>query len=541
MDHRQVWPTMNVQTLTAAPAASPDQNAHASLAHWDSETRGWALLALNDAGMDPAAWSARISLADWTEVPEQERAGIASAPNAAPEPTPLFAALAEVEMEQGLLQKREVRRVTAAVRAWRLALADEGEPGASNTPYQKGFFLDLGASLKVADTTAKNLVHAADKLEQSLPLVWAHFLRGRVPWRAMQMVHAAIDGLDPEVLPAFDAAAVQKLDEILLPGLPDALRRLAERLQASTADDRHDRANARRRYTIEPGADGMGWLHAFLPMADLLGLDHQVTKQAIAAHGRAGERRGIQTLKADLMRDGLRSFFRTDPVAAESPSESDAGEGDGDDGPLVPGRNGVEPRVAILIPAMTALGHSTAPPILQGYGPIGIKTALKLAGEAKSWVRVLTDPFTGAILNLGRTKYRPTEDMRALIRLLDGGSRGPGRPRGPDEVDFDHDESYWLNHEHGETSTDNLVLLTRSEHVMKTAGATETALLLDRSLVWQTRSGNKYVTRPLDPPEATPVPPALIDEDDCAFWPAPVTPDRAASPSPSSSGSPPAR
>jgi hypothetical protein len=130
---------------------------------------------------------------------------------------------------------------------------------------------------------------------------------------------------------------------------------------------------------------------------------------------------------------------------------------------------------------------------------------------------VLTDPFTGAILNIGRQKYRPTKDMRALIRMLDGGGRGPGRPRGPDEVDFDHDRSYRLNDEGGTTSTDNLVLLSRSDHGIKTAGAADTDLLLDRTVVWQTRSGNKYVTRPLDPPQATPIPRELIDEDDVPF------------------------
>jgi hypothetical protein len=307
------------------------------------------------------------------------------------------------------------------------------------------------------------------------------------------------------VLPAFDAAAERKLEEVLITGLAEALRRLAERLQPTTADERHDRAAARRRYTVEPGADGMGWLHLYAPMVELLGLDHQVTKQAVAAHGRAGERRGIPTLKADLLRDGLRAFLRAD---ADPAREDEA---------LVRGRTGVEPRVSILIPALTALGHATASPILQGYGPIGIRTALRLAGEARSWVRVLTDPFTGAILTVGRTRYRPTKDMRSLLRALDGGSRGPGRARGPDESDVDHAVSFRLGDGQGETSIDNLVLLSRADHTIKTAGEADVDLLLDRTLVWESRSGNKYVTRPHDPPEPTPVPPELIDPDDCPF------------------------
>jgi hypothetical protein len=480
-------------------------DAHAGIAHLDSETRGWVLQTLGDAGMDPAAWSVRLELTDWTDVPAALRGSLPYAPSAMPEPNPLFAALAAVEDEQRFLQKREAARVVAALRAWRVAMEDEGRPGASNTPYQKGFFLDLGAKLKVADSTAKTLVHTAARLERDLPLVWGRFIAGRVPWRAVQMVHTAIDGLDDAVLPAFDAAAVKKLDEVLIQSLPDSLRRLAERLQPTTADERHDRAAVRRRYTVEPAADGMGWLHLFAPMVELLATDHQITKQAVAAHGTAGQRRGIPALKADLLRDGLRAFLRTD---ADPAHEDDV---------LVPGRMGVEPRVGILIPALTALGHSTVAPTLQGYGPIGIRTALNIAGHATSWIRVLTDPFTGAFLNIGRNKYRPTTDMRTFIRLLDGGSRGPGAPRGPDESDFDHNEPYWQHGGDGETSIQNLVLLSRSDHGIKTAGEADVDLLLDRTLIWETRSGNKYVTRPPDPPEPTPVPPELIDPDDCPF------------------------
>ncbi|RIX27561.1 DUF222 domain-containing protein [Amnibacterium setariae] len=494
-----------VQTVAIGSIAAPGDDTHAALAGWDEETRGWALQKLAAAHLDPAAWRASVVLEDRNDVSDEEWERMDCAPNALPEGSELFQALADVEDLQRLLQGLEARRVVAALRAWRAALADEGRPGAANTPYQKGLFLDLGAKLKVADSTAKTLVHTAARLERDLPLVWAHFLAGRAPWRAMQIVHAAAEGLDDAVLPVFDAKAVLKLDEVLMPSLPDALRRLAERLQPTTADERHERAAARRRYTIEAAADGMGWLHLFAPMADLLGMDHQVTKQAIAAHGRADERRGIQILKADVLRDGLRAFLRTD---ADPAREGDA---------LVPGRRGVVPRVSILIPAMTALGRSTAAPVLQGYGPIGIRTALRIAGEATSWIRVLTDPFTGAPLSIGREKYRPTEDMRAFIRLLDGGNRGPGRPRGPDEVDIDHAESFRAHDERGETSVDNLMLLSRSDHGAKTAGAADADLLLDRTVVWQTPSGNKYVTRPLDPPEATPIPTELTDEDDCPF------------------------
>ncbi len=437
-------------------------------------------------------------------MPEEHRGRYPKAPNALPTPDPVFAALEEVEDAHAAARRAEVRRVVAAVTAWRAALDQEGLPGASGTPFQTGFLLDLGMKLQVAAGTARALVQSAETLRTTTPATWQRFTAGQVPWRAMQAVHAALDGLAPEVLGAFDAGAARKVVEVPVPRLAEALRRLAERLQPTTADDRHERAARRRHVSVVPAADGMGWLHAFLPMPDLLGLQRQLDKAAVAAAGRTDECRGVQQLKADVLLDGLRAVLRA-PADGTDPDV------------LVPARRGVEARIAIMIPAMTALGHSTASPVLQGYGPIGIRTAMRLAGEAKSWVRVLSDPFTGAILTLGRRKYRPTKDMRRLIRLLDGGGRGPGCPRGPDQVDLDHVRAFRHRDQGGETAIDNLVCLSRNQHGVKSADHAGVDLLRDRTLVWRTSSGNAYVTRPPDPPQATPVPPHLIDSDDCPF------------------------
>jgi hypothetical protein len=346
------------------------------------------------------------------------------------------------------------------------------------------------------------MVHCADRIERVLPAVWERFVAGEHPWRAMQMVHAATDGLAEEVLPRFDEEAVVVLAETPVPQLPDALRRLAERLQASTAEDRHAKAMQRRSVTIDPAADGMGWLHAYLSMEALAGIDHQLTKAALAERKRSDGAGGIGVLRADILQDGLIDALSRDATRSDA---------------LVPARRGIQAKVAVLIPAMTVLGHSTAPATLQGYGVIGMKTALRLAGEAKSWVRVLTDPFSGAFLNLGRKKYRPTADMRTMLRLLDGGGRGPGCTRGPEDTEVDHNRSFRLHGEQGETAIDNLMLLSRFDHGQKTAGETDVGLLKDRTGIFTTRSGNRYVTRPPDPLVATPVPPQLVDPDDVPF------------------------
>jgi hypothetical protein len=493
-------PELMVQRLHAEPRVEAGDH-HRDVRGCAEDTRAWALEQAAAAGLEPRLWRLTIEVVERWTVDAGELLGVPFAPNAKPDPDPIFEALAVAAEEQGFMNRAEVRRVRASVAAWRLAQQEEGS-GAANTTYLNGFFQDLGLQIGVAGTTAKAMVHTADRLERCLPAVWERFEAAEHPWRAMQIVHAAIDGLDADVLPQFDDEACAVLEETPVPRLPEALRRLAERLQASTADDRHATAMRRRSVTIEAAADGMGWLHAFLPMASLAGIDHQLTKAALAERKRSKDAGGVGVLRADILADGL-----IDALSRDSTRE-DA---------LVPDRRGIQARVAVLIPAMTALGHSDAPATLQGYGVIGMRTALRLAAGARSWIRVLTDPFTGAFLTIGRKKYRPTADMRALLRLLDGGGRGPGCTRGPEDTEVDHNRSFWLNDEQGDTAIDNLMLLSRFDHAQKTAGETDVGMLPDRTALFTTRAGNRYVTRPHDPPVPTPVPPALIDPDDCPF------------------------
>ena len=494
-------PELMVQRLHAEPREDPAGDHHTDLRGFVEETRAWALEAAASAGLEPRLWRLTIEAIERWAVDSRELDSLPFAPNAKPDPDPVFEALAVASDEQRFMNRAEFRRIRAAVAAWRLAQREE-PPGAANTPYLNGFFQDLGLQIGVAGGTAKSMVHAADRIERCLPAVWQRFVAADHPWRAMQAVHAATDGLHDGALPQFDDGAVVVLAETPVPQLPEVLRRLAERLQASTADDRHEHAMQRRSVTIEPAADAMGWLHAFLPMVALQGIDHQLTKAALAERKRSADAGGIGVLRADILADGLIDALSRDETRSDA---------------LVPKRRGIQAKVAILIPAMTALGRSDAPATLQGYGVIGLRTALRLAGDAKSWVRVLTDPFTGAILNIGRRKYRPTADMRTLLRLLDGGGRGPGCTRVPHDTEVDHNRSFWLHDEQGDTAIDNLMLLSRFDHGQKTAGETDVGLLKDRTALFTTRTGNRYVTRPHDPPVPTPVPLDLIDPDDCPF------------------------
>src|SRR5947208_14674479 len=57
---------------------------------------------------------------------------------------------------------------------------------------------------------------------------------------------------------------------------------------------------------------------------------------------------------------------------------------------------------------------------LTGYGPITTETALELAGSKDATLRrILTDPSSGTVLDVGRTRYRPPKALADHVRARD--------------------------------------------------------------------------------------------------------------------------
>ena len=82
------------------------------------------------------------------------------------------------------------------------------------------------------------------------------------------------------------------------------------------------------------------------------------------------------------------------------------------------------------MPVLSLLGRSGEPAEVEGVGPIDIETARMLAADALSFVRVLTHPETGAVLSVGRDRYRIPEDLRRAMRVRDVTCRFSGCRRG---------------------------------------------------------------------------------------------------------------
>jgi hypothetical protein len=154
---------------------------------------------------------------------------------------------------------------------------------------------------------------------------------------------------------------------------------------------------------------------------------------------------------------------------------------------------GVGITVGLTIPIMTMLGHSDEPALLEGYGPIDAETARDLAGDARSFLRILTHPITGAIVDVDNPGYRPTASQERTVKARDKTCRVPGCGRRAEDSDLDHTIP-WPK---GPTSTRNLKALCRHHHRVKHRTLWQSEQDAEGNTTWTSPTG---FVRPADPP-----------------------------------------
>jgi hypothetical protein len=237
---------------------------------------------------------------------------------------------------------------------------------------------------------------------------------------------------------------------------------------------------------------------------DWVPVDHALTAAAVAAKGTEGETRSIGQLRHDILLDivteGLKAGALPDPATKVSQ------------------RRGVAVELLLTVPVLTLLGVGCAVPTVEGYGPVDIETARRLAADAPSFVRVLTDPVTGVRLTMDRTTYRPPADLKRWLRIRDQECRDPGCRRPAGHTDLDHAREWQHG---GATDAVNLVSVCRSMHLLKSRGLWKERYEPDGSVTWTSPWGRTVTDPPVEPDDPVPVdllPPALDEPgSDCPF------------------------
>ncbi len=356
----------------------------------------------------------------------------------------------------------------------------------------------------------------------------------------MTKARVLVDALDD--LPVPLALDVQ---DAVLPGAPrrtpqqlarDVARALVS-LDPDGACDRHEAA-ARGRRVDKPKvlADGMAGLWAVLPATDAVRLDSAL--DALARGGRAaGDPRTLDQLRADLLVElttgevegtaawlalaggpaggagacacgAVASAPAPDAaglaeVGRDAGGEALGGAGDGAFGGAGDGASigsGVGParfrgtssrtEIRVTVSLSTLLCLDDAPADLAGYGPITAEAARALA-EGGVWRRIVTDPMSGQVLDVGRTRYRPPEALARHVQVRDGTCASPVCSAPAESCDLDHTIEYHGSGE-GTTSPGNLGPLCRRDHRIKTDGGFGLRQVEPGHFEWLTPTGHRY-------------------------------------------------
>jgi hypothetical protein len=452
----------------------------------------------------------------------------------------LLDALAVTRRDRAALDAREAALLAAAVDLTHTQDAVPGPSDVRDIPL-RSLAAQIGAMWRASDRTVQRQLSDAFVLVGSFPATHAALEAGEISLGHVSViVGAGLPITDDEARALYEAAVLDVARRETPGRLKPAARMLANRLHPVPLETRHQAAVAVRNVWVRDLDDGMAELIATLPAPLAHGIRDRLDQYArheIAARTAAGapnesDRPDGTDIDTDTDTDTL------DLTGAGSGSGSGGGRGGTGTGICSSGSSGggaitgtprtpdtrtvgqirtdvftdllltghatpevsngsipeseaIVAHVQVTVPVMTALGHDTTPAELTGHAPIDTATALRLAGTASGWDRVLTHPVTGTVVAVDR--YRPTDHLKRVLRVRDEHCRFPGCRIPTRRCDIDHT----IAREHdGPTEVTNLAHLCRRHHTLKHHSAWRVRQTDDGVLHWTSPTGRRYPDLP---------------------------------------------
>jgi len=414
----------------------------------------------------------------------------------------LHAIVSGLEAVEQRSRQLEAERVRLLAEAFDLAAYDSGgeqgsvPSGASGELAHRAIRAEIATALHVSERTVDRHLAHAHQLAVRFPAVHDALAGGEISSHHAHVIVEAGQiigaGVDPDAVGRRSNYAETVLEgaSIMTPAdLAARAKRVAERYAETSLDQRHATARRQRRVWVQSRENGMADLVAHLPAAEAYAIKDRLTRVAVqiaefeqaaqAPSGRCRDEIRVDALSELLLRGGV------DEAA---------------DGSAV---SGIAAVVQVVAPSeMLEIEPARLPdgqlgdPLwgeaahLEGYGPIDTATARRLAGEASHWEMIHENP-AGEVLSVDR--YRPSEQMRRLLRARDQHCCFPGCRVPAVRCDLDHTVDAARG---GPTSTENLAYLCRGHHTLKHHTGWSVRQTGGGSLRWQSPTGRVHETRP---------------------------------------------
>jgi len=335
---------------------------------------------------------------------------------------------------------------------------------------------DVAAALRLSPTTAQNRIDVARVLVGHLPNTISALSSGEISVAhatviARESAVAIRNGLSQESVFRVEQTALAHA-EFHTPGqVASKVKTTIAKLAPEEFEEIADRARDARRVSCYPEADGMATVIAILPAEDAQTVMKSI--EAFILKRNSEDTSEWSILSADMKRADALTYIASQALTSLADE-------------VQPHRRPITISVAIDLP--TLMGLAENPGQLAGYGAIPASVARRLAADG-NWQRFVSDPTTGNLLDFGRERYTPPQELIDYLLARDRVCRFPGCRRTGQSSDIDHAQSWETG---GETNPANLGLLCRRHHRMKTHGGWSLESNPDGSCLWKSPQGKTF-------------------------------------------------
>ncbi|HVT22961.1 MAG TPA: hypothetical protein VHE57_16405 [Mycobacteriales bacterium] len=335
----------------------------------------------------------------------------------------------------------------------------------------------------VAYPTARAHLALVRRIDETLHQSWEALDRGEVSLQHVKAVDRATEHCPARVAAAVDACVVPgAIERGWTPAeTGKAARKLVLELDPAGAAEREAAARSASDVEFYPQPDGAATLSATgdAPLAREM---FDAVNDTAAAMARAGDDRSL----------GVRRFHAlVDLVLGRS-------------GQATAPRNQRE--MLAIGQISTLIGLDDQPGELIGYGPISADQLRRISADHRLR-RLLTDPLTGEVKDLGRRSYAPSARLRQAAQAIYRTCTAPGCGMPAIRCEIDHRREF---NRGGCTDQCNLKPLCKLHHELKTKKLWKVDHNPDGSETWTSYLGFTYTRRP--PHFPLPDPPPIDDE-----------------------------
>ena len=334
---------------------------------------------------------------------------------------------------------------------------------------QQGLVAEMACALRIPAGTASGLLHESRVLVESRPQTLDALRTGEISLRHARRLLEQLDSVPQPARAELEAVLLPHARKLTASQFDGKARKLRERFHPDSITVRRTRCLADRRVQFFPDKDGMATLWLRAAGEDLEGAYTRITDAAISLQG-PDEPRTLSQLRADVAIDLLQQGVTSTGLGA-----------------------GLAANVNITVPVLTLMGQSDEPADLEGYGPIDPETARRLAGTATSFLRILTHPHTGIVLDVSQEPFRVPAALKKYLQHRDGTCRFPGCNRSAGHSDLDHTIDKQFG---GPTTATNLHFLSPAHHNLKHFSDWKVIADPDGTVHWTSPAGKHYATDP---------------------------------------------